>query len=93
MELKDVLLTDKELNKAVEPAFAFIPPDEAFETMIMKAQCLKLIEWLDKPCKEHPLKFTCDTSGRKFEQPEYHYRQRLHCPNCMAELKKQLGGE
>ena len=90
MELKDLAIKPEDMRNQI------VIFKHCYEISVEDAYRIaqrKLIEWLDKPCKEHPLKFTCDTSGRKFEQPEYHYRQRLHCPNCMAELKKQLGGE
>jgi len=81
MELKELLLTDEELNKAVEPAFAFIPPDEAFETMIMKAQCLKLIEWLEAGKFLLHQQWIGNSTASEWE-----------CfPNCwLCKLKKQL---
>jgi hypothetical protein len=78
IELKDVLITLDEENKLWEKVGAKCTNYKIWATEINKAQCLKLIEWLEETCTEH------GPFGREG------YGMRYFCPVCRAELKKQL---
>jgi hypothetical protein len=65
MNIDDVLLTEKEWQTSRHDT--------------CKAQALKLLEWLEKPCKEHYI-----AMRESYDVP------RLDCPKCMSELEAIL---
>jgi hypothetical protein len=100
MELKEILLTDEEIKSIHTIAYSIAHEDmmgrfsdqniirrayQLSEPNLIKAQCLKLIEWQDELCLEHP--FYDIVTG---EDIAVH---RWECPQCWAELKKQLREE
>ena len=84
MELKDVLLTDKDMK--VE----YYDPDNpnVYDPILVvvracnKLQCLKLLKVMEEPCSHAKPPFFLAHPSRLAD-----------CPECMAELKKDLGGE
>ena len=80
--MEQILLTSTEIAKISDANW---DDDEKFEAEISKAAQLKLMEWLFGICN--------DDSHYHTQNPAtvFHY-QRKDCPECMAELKKQLEG-
>jgi glucose-6-phosphate dehydrogenase assembly protein OpcA len=81
--IEDVLLTTTEILDLIQNA----THEELFSEGLMydkmhKAQCLKLLGWLSERCTEHPIVRESGTG----------YRRRWACPQCDAELRKQLEG-
>lgn len=78
--IEDVLLTPEEIEKAHEGKEAA----DAYEwdLDIAKAAQLKLLKWLNGQCTEH--------SDRKSNNGQC---RRMDCPQCDAELRKQLEGK
>jgi hypothetical protein len=93
MELKDVLLTDEEIRRLPFCGEGSGLRDDSIPAYqaLAKAQCLKLIEWLEEPCHKHKYSHYGNTpDGKGGELPLF--RTHSQCSECMAELKKQLEG-
>jgi len=70
-----------EVKKAGKPSLI----GKVWEKALVKAQCLKLLEWLRGRCTEHP-QYDEEVGGskRKF------YPLHQDCPECMLELESEL---
>ncbi len=72
--MEDVLLTNKEQYEAIKDREGNPAP------YLCKAQCLKLLEWLNQSCPH-----ATDDFGEVCTQ-----YARFNCPECMSELEALL---
>lgn len=89
MDINEVLMTNEEVIDLLSQYYG----EDKFHTVsqVNKAQCLKLLEWLEEPCLDHPaIQIGWSFKDMPIEQKFYYKKH--DCPKCIAELKKALEG-
>ena len=96
--MENVILSDKEIQST--PASSYPTSNEYYILVGCKAGQRKLLRILKEPCWEHPIgdfEHDCRCEYIPFidsqidDYEHWHYAHRYLCPDCMAEIEKEIG--
>lgn len=85
----DILLSDVEIADLFG---VFTEETDEYDTAVAKAQAIKLIKYLEEPCKEHKIIVVGGSYNHGSIIKHYDFAaHRYNCTECLAEIKKELG--